>query len=300
MGAWCVGALLWRSVLTSPFTMSYEVTDEDIIQICNNFLLSAPPGEFMEVVADVRALLADDSIINDSAPATFAQWNTDQMLQVTSPNGGHQVLITRFGEVSDSEYLDPRGYCVVQFNHIRQEVTGSRAVAGEIDTSCESLRAQVDDAAQKYCGDHYANGGCTVYGASSGGSTTITICISSSRFNPNNFWNGRWRSVWTCKVSGSNVSLEGNIRVSVHYYEDGNVQLNTDTKKTASCQAGADNIIKAIKRVEMEFQNALDQSYTTMGDTTFKALRRVLPITRQKIDWNKINNMRIGSEAKRR
>jgi len=282
--------------------MAYEVTEEEIIQICNNFLLSAPPGEFMEVVADVRALLTDDSIINDSAPATFAQWNTDQMLQVQSPNGGHQVLITRYGEVSDNEYLDPRGKSVITFNHIRQEVTGHRAVAGEIDSGVESTRASIDDAAQKYTEEHYANGGCTVYGSSSGG-TTITICISSSRFNPNNFWNGRWRSVWTCKVSGSNVSLEGNIRVSVHYYEDGNVQLNTETKKTATASASGnvgENVIKAIRKVEAEFQQALDQSYTTMGDTTFKALRRVLPITRQKIDWNKINNMRIGSEGKRR
>jgi hypothetical protein len=28
-----------------------EVTPEEIVQIVNNFLLSAPPGEFMEVVA---------------------------------------------------------------------------------------------------------------------------------------------------------------------------------------------------------------------------------------------------------
>ena len=27
-----------------------QISEEEIIQICNNFLLSAPPGEFLEVV----------------------------------------------------------------------------------------------------------------------------------------------------------------------------------------------------------------------------------------------------------
>ena len=42
---------------------------------------------------DVRGLLSDDSLINDTAPATFREWNTDQMLQVKSPKGNHEVCI---------------------------------------------------------------------------------------------------------------------------------------------------------------------------------------------------------------
>jgi len=153
--------------------MSYEVSEDEIKQIANSFLLASPPGEFMEVVTDVRGLLADDSIINDTAPATFREWNTDQMLQVKSPAGNHEVLISKFGEVNDSEYLDPRGGVVVQFDHIRQQVVGSRNISGELDQSIESYRSAFDAAAAQYVSEHYQNGATTIYGSKQGGDTVI-------------------------------------------------------------------------------------------------------------------------------
>ena len=271
-----------------------SVTDEELIDIANNFLLHSPPGEFMEVVTDVRALLPNESMINESAPRTFREYNTEQMIQVDSPGHNHKVLITKYGEVSDGEYLDPHGKQVITFDHIKQAVTGKRAISDELDSSLENLRQAFEKHSFEYVGQHYPHGTTTIYGKDG----QIIICISSARFNPHNFWNGRWRSVWTY----SNGELVGHFKIVVHYYEDGNVQLNTDTtQKVPLSETGSPDVIataaiKAISKAEQAYQQSLDQSYATMGDTTFKALRRALPITRTKIDWNKIKNYKIGGE----
>jgi len=268
-------------------------TDEEIIDICNGFLLSAPPGEFMEVVTDVRALLPNESLINESAPRTFREYNTEQMVQVDSPGAAHKVLITKYGEVSDGEYLDPKSGRVLSYDHIKQEVTNDRPISGELDSGLEPLRKAFEKVAMEYVSQHYPFGATTIYGKDG----QIIIAISSAKFNPHNFWNGRWRSVWTFQGG----QLEGHFKICVHYYEDGNVQLNTDTKtKTSITETGnpdtvAAAAIKAISKVEQTFQQSLETSYNTMGDTTFKALRRALPVTRERINWNKIKTYQINS-----
>jgi len=276
---------------------------EEIVNIANGFLLSSPPGEFMEVVTDVRGLLQNDALLNQSAPGTFKKYNTLQMLQVKSPAGNHEALITKFGEIRENEYLDPRGRVVLTFDHIRQEVTGHRPIGSELDASAEPYRRAIDDAAYNYTQDHYQNGSAAAYGKSSGGQLEVVIAISSSKFNPNNFWNGRWRSAWTVTFKpGGQATAKAKIQVNVHYYEDGNVQLVTNWEKSISLQADNDAekfaaaLLKQIASIEQNYQTALETSYTTMGETTFKALRRVLPISRQKIDWQKIRLYKIGGD----
>merc|ERR1712154_285371 len=56
----------------------------------------------------------------------------------------------------------------------------------------------------------------------------IAIVISFKNLNPNNYWIGGWQSEWTLSVNKKgSTKLEGRIRINVHYYEDGNVQLNS-------------------------------------------------------------------------
>eukprot|EP00478_Filoreta_tenera_P001349 GABV01001370.1.p1 GENE.GABV01001370.1~~GABV01001370.1.p1 ORF type:complete len:249 (+),score=67.16 GABV01001370.1:150-896(+) len=119
----------------------------------------------------------------------------------------------------------------------------------------------------------------------------LNIIISAKNLNLNNFWSGGWRSVYTLDVSSQGtVELAGNIRLNVHYFEDGNVQLNTDYHSRSNIDVGAAGatgkaVAEAIEKIESQFQQNLGNFYVAMHEETFKAMRRILPVTKTKMDW---------------
>lgn len=107
--------------------------------------------------------------------------------------------------------------------------------------------------------------------------------------------NGRWRSVYTFDPASG--ALEGSIKVDVHYYEDGNVRLLTDRPSTASVSSGTGaGIVKEISAAEKKYQDELNRGFTNLSEGTFKGLRRQLPVTRQKIEWDKVTSYRLGQD----
>jgi len=245
--------------------------------------------------------LNDDSLLNSTALETFAKYNTDQMVIAKSPTGDHKVLITSYGEIDSKRYIDPRGQQIVTFDHIKAECTGHEGYSPP-DATVENYRSGLDKLVAEYVDDHFMEGASAVYGKKENGITLI-VCISAQKFNPGNFWNGRWRSVYTIsfKDGASSADLKGTYKINIHYYEDGNVQLTTSFEKTTKVTLGnpdasAQAIIKAIEKSEKEYQTGLDDNYITMSDTSFKSLRRVLPVTRNKIEWNKIAGYKLGQE----
>lgn len=61
----------------------------------------------------------------------------------------------------------------------------------------------------------------------------------------------------------------------------------------------AESVIKEIKQHENDHQTALNDSYNELAESTFKGLRRALPVTKTKVDWNKILNYKLGNAISR-
>jgi F-actin capping protein alpha subunit len=82
----------------------------------------------------------------------------------------------------------------------------------------------------------------------------------------------------------------------VHYYEDGNVRLLTDkpVSSSLSFSASASEIVKQISIIERKYQEELNRGFQNLSENAFKGLRRQLPVTRQKMEWDKIAAYKAG------
>jgi hypothetical protein len=90
-----------------------------------------------------------------------------------------------------------------------------------INDALESRRKAVYNAVVNYVNNNYKpeDSGVSVFSTGD----KIVVVISSEKPNLRNFWSGRWTSAWT--IVGNKVA--GNIKIHAHYFEDGNVQLQT-------------------------------------------------------------------------
>ncbi|KAH7307356.1 hypothetical protein KP509_22G055500 [Ceratopteris richardii] len=235
------------------------------------------------------------------------------MLSVEMSDGSGQVIVCEDGEIDANHFIDLRTAQVATIDHIEQVCTGVRPAAdSELPSAyVEEYRAAIDTEVVRYIEEAFPRGHCSVFATNGkdsdeNGGFELTVVISSAKFSPKNFCNGRWRSIWKVQLHGDlqTVDLQGNIKISAHYFEEGNVQLDTayDCKDSSIFQGPAETasaVVGIIQHHESEYLAYLEDCYSKLSDNTFKELRRKLPVTRTLFFWGNAHQMSMNRELAR-
>ncbi|KAL0581034.1 F-actin-capping protein subunit alpha [Marasmius crinis-equi] len=275
------------------------------IEAASGFLLQSPPGEINDVLNDVRNIISDDDSLQDGVLPALREYNLEQFITVDVPGTEHQSIISESARIPTSDdgeerWLDPRSKTSFAFNHLTLEASDPQTV--EPDENSEPLRAALEKSTLSYLTAHFHDGVFSVF-ASRDSANVFVLQVVANKYNPPNFWSGRWRSEYIINLDDNTV--KGKILVNVHYYEQGNVQLSTKhaisiplTSAIMSSQpsTAASKILALIETEESNYQSSLNDTYHEMSEKTFKSLRRALPMTRQKLDWDKVLGYKLGAE----
>ena len=85
----------------------------------------------------------------------------------------------------------------------------------------------------------------------------------------------------------------------MHYYEDGNVALST-TKNIPDTEVEpkGEAIVRKVAAIEKQYQEEVNRAFVGMNEGSFKGLRRQLPVTRQRVEWEKIRGYGLGGDLR--
>jgi hypothetical protein len=225
-----------------------------------SILLASPPGQFDLVLEDLQSIAPKSMPDADVVSALRAEWAT--------ANG--QAIV---------------------------ETSAADNTSDESDGFICALRKAMDD----YVSLKFSSPGVRAAHQvkQDGDATTIKITTYAARIDLPNHNAGSWNACYTVRPSSGRAS--GSVSITAHTFENaGNVQLhsnicldetntecitsNDDSDKQLSW---AKSIVKQIQAWEdTEVMGKLTDMYESISSECLKSLRRVMPITRTKMEWN--------------
>lgn len=242
------------------------------------------------MVNDIKVLAGHEPSILASLEPAFAQYNEEQYMTVTLPgsSGGSNIPLTPYNALPDGRYFDTASQTSFAVDHASYHASGTQQHPLESANAdlIRSLLKALDAAAA----EHFPSSAIGVYPADD--DAAVALVLVANKYSPQNFWNGRWRSTYI--YTPASGTLRGTVKADVHYYEDGNVRMSTSKQSEVHVASGSgDSIVREISKAENKFQENLNRSFTALAEGSFKGLRRQLPVTRQRVEWEKIGGYRV-------
>ena len=296
-----------RGILPNSCGMA-EVSAQERLQLASDLILDAPLGELKEVIADVQALVGGEAVLAERLPAITRRFNHEKL--AVAEGEAAKVVLCEQGELGDGLYFDAASARCVRVNHVDARILSAEGLEEkQRDAKVEDYRAQTQEAVGKYVSEAISRGCCAVHGVMANGTIQISVSVSGCKLNTRNFWTGSWSSQWAIDVAEGGASgqgtLKGSIAARVHYFEDGNVHLTasrdfSDNLTWTDAASFAVAVAKAISTAELDYVGYLQGQYASLPnsvpDVAFKSLRRKMPITQQRFQWDKVAAYSLARE----
>lgn len=272
-----------------------DVSDTERLGIVSEFIKDSPPGQLNDVFHDCQILLGDERLMKEGSLGALRDYTNEQFLTCAVPDTNYHVILCDEGELEEGTYIEPRSQCKFQFNYLTQSASSFERLHLDSDGDADAYRNETQASVNDYVAQHYPSGVSSVFC----NNEKITVCIVDNKYSPSNFWSGRWRSRWSYQLGSTEI--KGSLKVHVHYYEDGNVQLHEQKDITIKISPPksptelATLFAKVLAKSEHEFQIAVNEAYANLSDSIFKSLRRALPLTKTKFNWDQVAGYRLGS-----
>ncbi|KAI3404025.1 CAP1 [Candida oxycetoniae] len=247
--------------------------------LVNSLIQSAPSTELSKVVENLR-------VISNASKSTLED-------AITQYINGHPIAISSYiiskynKDPVSSKYID-----FVRGQKFNFDVVANDIIDVESYDDGASIDKKLASKLGQYGTDCYQDFSFTIIPESQ--DDAMRIIIIGQKQNQSNFYTGVWKSEYYVKDS----QITGEIALDIHYFEDGNVRLKYSNDDISGTVTDESSIVNFINKQETKIETKLVDQFQMLNQQSFKKLRRLLPITRSKINWgNAIGNYRLGSDV---
>jgi capping protein alpha len=256
---------------------------ENAINVAKYIISQTPIGHLNKSIQNLKSLIGEETMESETINKELEQYAENHLTHVQYNDEGKKIVISNLNKDNNGFYIDQGQQIKIKLN-----ITGGEIQEKEKYEETNKLRNEIDYKVKEYINKYYSKQ-VTESNIYFDSSDKIIILISAHNINMKNFWSGEWLSSWEYDIKTK--KLKGNIKANTYYYEEGNIQfnLNTNFDESVSGSSNSDisnNIYKIIEKSENNIQVELESVYDNFSNDYIKPLRRKLPVTGTKMNWN--------------
>lgn len=286
---------------------------EEKLRIAKHFLLSSPPGQFHLIAHDLHTIMmlqsnsmhASSSLVSSNSKqqkgsipnATSSvsmrgdasvgnMSRTSRATTVRSSTGAGAVVEPLWS----SEWLS-------EVQSAWERKLGNCGNDGNNNDNDDKEESPLYQCLQGHIKKHYSSKGVNAHVSLVPNENTsqVDILLYAERIQLSSSHVASWMGKFTYTPSKSNTQLSGQIQLRGHTFESGTVQSHYTSRpfcetipslSSSGTTSLEESIPSLIAKWEQEVLDNVNQLYGELSSSILKQVRRILPVTRTKMDWN--------------